>query len=302
MAHRDEAGEFLRSRRDRVTPQQAGIAGGGRRRVPGLRREEVAMLAGISRDYYARMERGELRGVSPQSLAAVAGALRLDEAETDHLHDLARVSDPAPSRRRRPPQGRILRPSLQRFIDAVTSAPVWIRDRRMNVITGNLLGLAVYAPLLADADGRGNLARFMFLSPAARNFFPDWEPGADDIVATLRSYAGQNPRDRELTDLIGELVTRSDAFGLRWAAHNVRHHSTGIKRIRHPEVGDLELSYEAMELPADPEWLMFGCTAEPGSPSEERLRLLGSLAAGPAAATRTAPATAGRSPRRSRSR
>jgi PAS domain-containing protein len=279
MVERNEVGEFLRSRRDRVSPAQAGIIGGGRRRVPGLRREEVATLADISVDYYARMERGDLRGVSPEILDSVAKALRLDEAETDHLRDLARAADPYPARRRTPRGDQTVRPALQRFLDAVTGAPVWVRDRRMDVIVANPLGLALYAPVLEDADGRGNIARFMFLSPAARNFFPDWEQGADNIVATMRTYAGQNPRDKLLTDLIGEFVTRSDAFRLRWAAHNVRHHRRGIKRIHHPHVGDLELVYEAMELPANPDWFMFAYTAEPASPTEERLTLLGSLAA-----------------------
>ncbi|MGI5330656.1 helix-turn-helix transcriptional regulator [Actinomadura nitritigenes] len=282
MDQRNEVGEFLRSRRDRLTPEQAGIIGGGRRRVPGLRREEVATLANISVDYYAKMERGDLRGVAPEILDAVAQSLGLDEAETDHLHDLARAADPHPLRRRKARTDQSVRPGLQRFIDAVTGAPVWVRDRRMDIVTANPLGRALYRPVLEDADGHGNTARFMFLSPAARNFFPDWEQGADDIVATMRTYAGQNPRDKRLTDLIGELVTRSDAFRMRWAAHNVRHHRSGIKRINHPDVGVLELVYEAMDLPANPDWFMFGYTAEPASPTEERLRLLGSLAATPA--------------------
>src|SRR5690349_3216188 len=281
MDQRTDVGEFLRSRRDKVTPEQAGIIGGGRRRVPGLRREEVATLANISVDYYAKMERGDLRGVAPEILDAVARALRLDEAETDHLHDLARAADPHPPRRRTARADQTVCPSLQRFLDAITGAPVWVRDRRMNVITANPLGKALYRPVLDDADGRGNTARFMFLSPAARIFFPDWEQGADDIVARMRGYAGQHPRDRQLTDLIGELVTRSDAFGRRLAAHNGRHHRTGVKRICHPEVGDLELVYEAMDLPANPDWFMFGYTAELGSASEEKLRLLGSLVATP---------------------
>lgn len=282
MNQRNEVGDFLRSRRDRVTPEQAGIIGGGRRRVPGLRREEVATLANISVDYYAKMERGDLRGVAPEILDSVARALGLDEAETDHLHDLARAADPYPARRRSPRQVEKTVPAgLQRFIDAVTGAPVWIRDRRMDIVAANPLGLALYRPVIEDADGRGNTARFVFLSPAARNFFPDWEINADDVVATMRTYAGQNPHDKKLTDLIGELVTRSEAFRLRWAAHNVRHHRSGIKRINHPEVGDLELVYEAMDLPANPEWFMFGYTAEPGSPTEDRLKLLGSLAATP---------------------
>lgn len=279
MDQHNDVGEFLRSRRDKVTPEQAGLIAGGRRRVPGLRREEVAILANISVDYYAKMERGDLRGVAPEILDSVARALLLDDAEADHLHDLARAADPHPARRRKAKPDTSVRPSLQRFLDAVTGAPVWVRDRRMDVIAANPLGRVLYRPLLEDADARGNTARFMFLSPAARNFFPDWEQGADDIVATMRTYAGQNPRDKALTDIVGELVTRSDAFRQRWSAHNVRHHRTGIKRIHHPDVGDLELVYEAMDLPANPEWSMFGYTAEPGSPTEERLKLLGSLAA-----------------------
>ncbi|MFT3888414.1 MAG: helix-turn-helix transcriptional regulator [Arachnia sp.] len=278
MDQRPGAGDFLRSRRARVTPEQVGIIGGGRRRVPGLRREEVATLADISVDYYSRMERGDLRGVSPEILDAVARALRLDDAETDHLHDLARAANPRPPRRRRVAE-QTVRPSLQRLIDAVTGAPVWVRDRRMNVVTANPLGRALYRPVLDDPDGGGNTARFMFLSPAARVFFPDWEQGADDMVATMRTYAGQHPRDTALTDVIGELVTRSEAFRRRWAAHDVRHHRTGTKRIHHPEVGELVLSYEALDMPAHPEWFMFGYTAEPGSPTAERLLLLGSLAA-----------------------
>ena len=281
MDQRGEAGEFLRTRRDRLTPERAGIVGGGRRRVPGLRREEVAMLASISVDYYAKMERGDLRGVAPEILDAVARALLLDEAETDHLHDLARAADPRPPARRAPRADQTVRPSLQRFLDAVTGAPVWVRDRRMTMIAANALGRALYRPVLDDADGRGNTARFMFLSPAARNFFPDWERSADDIVATMRTYAGQHPRDRRLTDLVGELATRSDAFRARWGAHDVRHHRTGVKRIHHPDVGDLELVYEAMDLPANPDWFMFAYTAEPGSPTADRLRLLASLAATP---------------------
>lgn len=225
---RAEISDFLRTRRDALSPQAAGIIAGSRRRVPGLRREELAMLAGMSVDYYARMERGDLAGVSPEVLDALARALQLDEAETDHLHDLARAAGPQP-RRRDARADHAVRPSLQRLVDAVTGAPVWVRDRRMNPITANLLGKALYQPMLDDPDGRGNTARFMFLSPASRNFFPNWERSADDLVATLRSYAGQFPRDRQLTDLIGELVTRSDAFRRRWSAHNVRYHRTGVK-------------------------------------------------------------------------
>ncbi|MDN5599457.1 MAG: helix-turn-helix transcriptional regulator [Brachybacterium sp.] len=278
MDHRAEVSEFLRTRRDRITPEQAGIIGGSRRRVPGLRREEVAMLAGVSVEYYARMERGELAGVSTEVLESVAQALRLDEAEADHLTDLARAAGPRPRRRRRKTGEKGVTPAFQRFLDAVTGAPVWVRDRRMDFVAANALGRALYSPLFEDPSGRANTARFTFLDPAARLFLPDWEENADGIVATMRTYAGQNPLDKGLTDLIGELVTRSDAFRQRWSVHDVRHHRAGVKRIHHPVVGDLELSYEAMHLPANPEWFMFAFTAEPGSPTQERLRLLGSLA------------------------
>ena len=289
--NKDEVREFLRTRRARITPQQAGMITGGHRRVPGLRREEVALLAGMSIDYYARMERGQLAGVSPEVLDALARALRLDEPETEHLHDLARAAQPQPIRRRRPATDSTVRPSLQRFLAALTGTPPWVRNQRMEFIAANPLGHALYAPVLSDPSNQGNNARFVFLNPAARNFYPEWEQGADDIVATLRTYAGRNPRNKSLTDLIGELVTRSDDFRSRWSAHNVRFHRTGLKRVHHPEVGDLELVYEAMELPDSPGWTMFGYTAEPGSPTEERIRLLGSLAA---TAAPPAPATWGR--------
>jgi transcriptional regulator with XRE-family HTH domain len=281
MDQQAEVSDFLRTRRDRITPQRAGIIGGGRRRVPGLRREEVAMLAGVSVEYYARMERGDLRGVSVDVLDSLARTLQLDEAETDHLHVLAESAGPHPARRRTRKAEQSFRPSLQRFIDSVTM-PVWVRDRRMDFVASNAIGRALYAPVLTDPASGGNTARFTFFSPAARTFFPEWEDSASGIVASLRTYAGQSPRDKRLTDLIGELVTRSDDFRVRWAAHDVRHHRSGRKRIHHPEVGDLDLEYEAMDFPANPEWFMFGYTAEPGTASEERLKLLGSLCAEPA--------------------
>ncbi|WP_243062694.1 helix-turn-helix transcriptional regulator [Humibacter sp. RRB41] len=280
MDHREQVSDFLRTRRDRITPEQAGIIGGGRRRVPGLRREEVAMLTGVSVEYYARMERGDLAGVSLEVLDALGRALRLDDAEKDHLADLARAAGPTPPRRRHgSPSVPTVRPELQHFLDAVTGAPMWVRDRRMDFVAANPLGRALYAPMLDDPANQGNTARFTFLNPASRIFFPDWEANADDLVATMRTYAGQNPLDKPLTDLIGELVTRSDTFRYRWARHDVRHHRAGLKRIHHPAVGDLELSYQAMEFPANPDWFMFAYTAVPGSPTAERLLLLGSLAA-----------------------
>jgi transcriptional regulator with XRE-family HTH domain len=272
--------EFLRTRRDRITPDQAGILAGGRRRVPGLRREEVAMLAGVSVDYYSRMERGNLVGVSSEVIDAVARALHLDDAETAHLHDLAHAAGPTPLRRRtRPTATATVRPSLQRFLDAITGAPAWIANQRSDIVATNTLGRALLAPMLDDPMLGHNMARFIFLSPTSRAFFPDWEQGADNAVASMRSTAGRNPHDKDLTDLIGELVTRSDAFRVRWSAHNVRFHNNGTKRIRHPEAGDLEFIYEGTDLPDHPGWALFVYTTTAGSSTEEHVGLLGSLAA-----------------------
>ncbi|MFE0463976.1 helix-turn-helix transcriptional regulator [Kitasatospora sp. NPDC058965] len=279
MDNQAEVRDFLRTRRDRITPEQAGIIGGGRRRLPGLRREEVAMLAGMSSDYYAKIERGHLAGVSPEVLDALARALRLDEAETEHLHDLARAANPSPGRRRSRPAQSTIRPSLQRFLDAITGAPAWIVDQRADILATNPLARALLAPLLGDPDARHNSARFIFLSPAARTFYPQWEHAADASAANLRTAAGRNPRDKALTDLIGELAARSDAFSTRWSAHQVRLHRTGTKQIHHPDVGDLEFVYEGVELPDHPGWMMYAYTSAPGSPTEERVALLGSLAA-----------------------
>lgn len=220
-------------------------------------------------------------GVSEDVLDSLARALLLDEAEIQHLHDLTRAAQPRPTRGRKSGQDHTVRPSLQRFLDAITDAPAWIRNRRMDIIATNPLGRALLAPVLDDPANRANDARFVFLDPAARTCYPEWELGANSIVATLRSYAGQNPLDKELTDLIGELVTRSDTFRHRWSAHNVRFHRTGTKRIHHPDLGDLEFVYEGMDLPGTPDWTLYALTTEPGSPTEERIRLLGSLAAHP---------------------
>lgn len=279
MDNQTEVREFLRTRRARVTPDQAGLLTGGRRRVTGLRREEVAMLASVSTDYYAKMERGNLTGVSPAILDAVARALNLDEAETAHLQDLARAATPALARRRPRTAEGTVRPSLQRFLDAVTGAPAWLANQRKDVLATNALARALMAPMFDDPGNQNNLARFTFFSPASRNFYPDWEQGANSIVASLRTAAGQHPHDKNLTDLIGELVTRSDTFRLRWAAHDVRFHRSGTKRIHHPEVGDLEFTFEGLELPDQPGWMMFTYTAAAGSPTEERIQLLGTLAA-----------------------
>ena len=277
MDSRSEVKEFLASRRARVTPEQAAITVYGRnRRVKGLRREEVALLAGVGVDYYVRMERGKLRGVSEQVLDALARALQLDEAERAHLFDLARSANASVATRRRSGSQKV-RPSVQRILDAL-AAPAWVRNARHDLLAANRLGYELYSELLSDPISPPNNARYVFLNPRSKEFFVDWERAADDIVAMLRSEAGRNPYDKALTDLIGELSTRSETFRTRWAAHDVRFHRTGRKRLRHRVVGDLDLSFEAMELPGE-DLTMLVYTAEPGSPSQEALDLLASWAA-----------------------
>jgi transcriptional regulator with XRE-family HTH domain len=279
---RSEIGEFLTSRRAKITPEQAGIRsyGSGPRRVPGLRREEVASLAGVSIAYYTKLERGDASGVSDTVLEALACALQLDDAERAYLFDLARAQQtraPSRPRRRGPPQR--IRPGVQRLLDAITAAPAYVRNGRMDILAANQFGYALYSDLFANPRRPVNSARFCFLDPRATTFFVDWEQVADDAVAVLRGEAGRNRYDRDLMDLVGELSTQSDAFRVRWAKHDVRHHDTGIKLVHHGVVGRLELTYETMTLGADSELTMFAYTAEPGSKSEESLRLLASWTA-----------------------
>ncbi|MFC6357139.1 helix-turn-helix transcriptional regulator [Luethyella okanaganae] len=278
MAYRDDVREFLASRRARITPEQAGLpAYGGNRRVKGLRREEVAMLAGMSVDYYVRLERGTLSGASDTVLESLARALQLDEAERDYLFDLARKAGPAPDRTRRPLAQQV-RPSVQHVLDAITDAPAWVRNDRHDMLASNRLARALYSPMLTDPRRPANNARFTYLDPASKEFFADWEQAADDIAAMLRQEAGRHPYDKALTDLIGELSTRSETFRQRWAAHNVRFHRTGFKKLHHPVVGSLELSFEAMELPSDPGLTLLVYTAAPNTPTADALRLLASWA------------------------
>jgi transcriptional regulator with XRE-family HTH domain len=279
MDQRNEIRQFLASRRARITPQQAGLpAYGANRRVPGLRREEVALLAGVSVDYYTQMERGNLQGVSDSVLDVLAGALQLDEAERAHLFNLARTATtPTPARPRSGLQR--VRPSVQRLLDAMEEVPAYVRTGRLDILGVNRLGRALYAPVLAGQRVPVNLARFLFLDPRAGDFYVDWDKTANDAVAILRGEAGRNPYDRRLSDLVGELSTRSEDFRARWAAHNVRLHRSGRKQLHHPVAGDLELTYEALELPADPGLTMITYTAEPGSASQEALDFLASWAA-----------------------
>ncbi|WP_139416632.1 helix-turn-helix transcriptional regulator [Agromyces laixinhei] len=278
MDNRSEVREFLSTRRARITPDEAGLpAYGGNRRVPGLRREEVAMLSGMSVDYYTRLERGNLAGASDSVLDSLARALHLDDAETAHLFDLARAASASPVVRRPRAKPGAIRPSVLRVLAAITEAPATISNSRLDFVAANALGRALYPGVFAAAEPNG--ARFTFLDPAAKQFYPDWERLTQDLVAALRSEAGRNPYDKRLTDLVGELSTRSERFRTLWAAHNVRYHRTGVKRMHHPVVGDLELSYEALELPADPGLRLSIFTAEPGSATEDALKVLASWAA-----------------------
>lgn len=283
MDTRSEVRDFLRTRRERVTPQQVGLPDfGGVRRVKGLRREELALIAGMSVDYYIRLERGNLTGVSESVLESLSRALRLDDAEHAHLFDLARVQNASATTRRKPPTSKV-RPTVQRMLDGMTM-PAWVRNGRSDFLAGNALARALYSPLFLDPAGTPNTARFAFLDPRGREFWRDWDVVASDMVAVLRAEAARQPYDKGLTDLIGELSTRSEEFRQRWAAHGVMRHLNGEKRVHHPEVGDIDLTYETMELTTDTGLTLIAYGTEPGSPSEERLQLLANLVATTAAA------------------
>ena len=279
METKQEIREFLTSRRARITPEQAGLASYGSRRVPGLRREEVAVLAGVSVPYYIRLERGDLSGVSDGVLEALARALELDDAERAHLFDLARAAQPTPVPRRRRQAKQRVRPEVQWTLDAITSAAAFVGNERLDLLAANQLGRALFSELYAAPARPVNTARFVFLDPRAEAFFGDWDRVANESAAILRAAAGRNPYNRDLSDLVGELATQSEAFRTRWAAHNVRFHNTGVKHFNHPVVGELHLSYNRLDLAADPGLTIFTYTAEPGSRSEEALKLLGSWAA-----------------------
>ena len=278
MDNKADIREFLATRRARITPQQAGLPDfGGTRRVAGLRREEVALLAGVSVDYYVRLERGHLGGVSESVLESLVRALQLDETERAHLFDLARTANASVGTRRRTPTNRV-RPSVQRLLDSI-AAPAWVRNGRMDILATNESGRALYSLVHESPLSPPNTARFCFLDPRAVDFWPDWDRLASETVASLRTEAGRNPYDKALTDLIGELSTRSDEFRVRWAAHDVHRHRSGVKRILHPVVGPLELSYEAMELVTDEGLTLLVYGAEPGSASAVGLSLLATWAA-----------------------
>jgi transcriptional regulator with XRE-family HTH domain len=283
MDNRTEVREFLASRRAKLTPEQAGLTLYGRnRRVPGLRREEVARLAGVSVDYYTRLEKGNLGGASEGVLDAIARALQLDDVEHAHLLHLARAAHTAPERvprRRAQPK---VRPSVQQIVDSMTGTAAFVRNGRLDILATNPLGRALYAPVFDAPNRPANLARFIFLTPErSAGFYRNWEGIALDAVGSLRAEAGRDSGDRDLTALIGELATRSEQFRTRWAGHDVRSYRSGVQPFHHPVVGDLDLAFDALEVPADSGQTIVAYTAQPGSPSEEKLNLLASWSATP---------------------
>jgi hypothetical protein len=292
MDNREDVREFLVTRRARIRPEQVELPAGPNRRVPGLRRAEVALLAGMSVEYYSRLERGDLRGASESVLHAIATALVLDDAEREHLFALARAAGPVSTRRpTKPSRTPTVRPGLQVIIDSITAGCAIIRNGRMDILAANALGRAMYVDLFDGSDRPPNLARFCFLDrPHADRFYPDWDEAADATVAILRGEAGRDPHDKGLHDLVGELSTRSEAFRRKWGMHDVRRHTTGRKHFIHPVVGEVDLVFEAAELREDPGLSLMIYAAEPGTPTEEALTLLASWAATRALARTTAPA------------
>lgn len=282
MDNRSEVREFLMSRRAKLTPEQAGMPAGPNRRVAGLRRTEVAVLAGVSVEYYSKLERGAIAGASASVLEAISTALQLDDTERAHLFDLARTADGIPTSgrpRRRTSRQAPARPSLQWTLESITGGIAFVRNQYQDLLATNALGRAFYSPLIGDGGRTPNLARFQFLDPASREFYPDWDLFAGMCVAIMRAEAGRNPHDRAMQDLVGELSTQSETFRRLWGAHDVRTHGTGTKRFTHPVVGELTLAYEELLLTAEPGLVMIVYTAEPDSPSAERLGLLASWSA-----------------------
>jgi transcriptional regulator with XRE-family HTH domain len=278
MENSKDVREFLMSRRSRITPAKAGLPDyGGTRRVAGLKREEVAMLTGVSTEYYARLERGNLRGVSESVLESLAGALHLDEAERAHLFDLAKAAAPPPASGTRRVRAE-LRPSVQRILAGMTGTPAYVRNSRMDIVAAKTLCFALYDGILGPGTLPLNLARFMFLDSRSQDFFLEWETLADDLAAALRTEAGRNPHDRALNRLIGDLATGSTEFSTRWARHNVRFHRSARKTLHNPLIGDIELTGDALDLPGEGLTLI-AYTAEPGSHAQEQLDFLTSWSA-----------------------
>ncbi|MFJ3404669.1 helix-turn-helix transcriptional regulator [Promicromonospora sp. NPDC090134] len=282
MDTRNDIREFLTTRRARLTPEQIGLPDfGGRRRVPGLRREEVALVAGMSVEYYVRLERGNATGVSEAVLEGISRALRLDDAERSHLYDLVRAANEGtrPQQRRARSRAQRVRPGVRQLLDAMDNVPAFVQNGRLDIVAVNRLGQAVFSEMYVQPQRPANFGRFVFLDPRAQGFYRDWDNAAHQTVAILRTEAGRAPHDRDLSDLVGELSTRSDSFRTLWASHDVREHRTGVKAITHPVVGDLDLDFEVMDLSSDRGIQLIAYSAAPGSASHDALRLLSSWTA-----------------------
>jgi hypothetical protein len=278
MSTKDEVREFLISRRANVTPEQAGIPDfGGERRVPGLRREEVAMLAGVSLDYYTRLERGNIRGASDSVLDAIARALQLNDAEREYLFDLARTAPVAATGRNPTPTPQAVRTSVQRVLDNMT-VPAIVHNPNQDLVAANLMGRALYAPHF-DTDETPNIARFVFLDPRAQDFYVDWALARRTVAAMMRLEAGRDPLNEELTALIGELSTLSPQFRSDWAGHDVHEHRHGVKSFRHPEVGVIEVAFDVFEMPGEAGLQIVTYSAPPGTDSADKFALLAAWAA-----------------------
>jgi transcriptional regulator with XRE-family HTH domain len=277
MSTKDEVREFLISRRAQVTPKQAGLPDlGGERRVPGLRREEVAMLAGVSLDYYTRLERGQIRGASESVLHAIARALQLNDVEREYLFDLARTTAATSAAPSRPPARPSVRASVQRVLDNL-AVPAVVFNAQQDLIASNLMGRALFSPHF-EAE-RPNLARFIFLDPRAKDYYADWSLARSMTAAMLRLEAGRDPLNSDLTALIGELSTLSPQFRTDWADQDVHAHRTGQKVYRHPEVGEIEVTFDVFELPGEPGLSICTYSLEEGSASADKVALLASWAA-----------------------
>ncbi|KZX22553.1 helix-turn-helix transcriptional regulator [Rathayibacter tanaceti] len=280
MDNSNEVREFLTSRRARLRPEDVGLRDfGGRRRVQGLRREEVAMLAGVSTEYYSRLERGQISGVSEQVLDALSNVLKLDDAEREYLGNLARGAQITARSRTRRPSSPGVRSGIRAALAAITGAPAFVRNGAMDILAANDLGRAFYSPIYAKRPSRPNLASFTVFDPAAQTFYPDWIAAVDATVAVLRQEAGRDPFNKRITEVIGELSTRSEPFRDRWANANVRRHDAVAKIAKHPVVGSITLELVGTELLADPGLSLMIYAATPGTPAEDQLRLLGAWAA-----------------------
>ncbi|WP_327064536.1 helix-turn-helix transcriptional regulator [Kitasatospora sp. NBC_01302] len=271
-------GDYLRARRALVAPAEAGLPTTGRRRVPGLRREEVAELVGLSTDYYVRLEQGRAEHPSDEVLDALSRALRLGSAERAHLHDLARPPRRAGAAAAATGRGEALRPALRQVVEAVPNAPAVIMNDRNDVLAWNRLAAALIADFPNLAPRERNMARRIFLDPDARDIHLDWDEAARTTVGMLRMAAGRRPHDPELVRLIGELSLGSDTFRKLWAGHHVHEKTHGPKHFRHPAVGEVMLNYETFQVPGAAHHLLVIYTAPPGSAAEEALNFLASFA------------------------